>query len=150
MKNSPGPRINPALERHPRHATLIGKIILAYGEIEFSVCRNAGKTLDMLGEILTALYKTRASSARVEFAQSIIAQECKELGLAKDLVSPKTLKFASLWLRYARAFEIVTLIAIGRILQITKAAYFLPTLKNQNSTRTPSFFIIFGMSALAC
>ncbi len=80
-----GPRVNPAQERHPQHATLIGKIVLAYGEIEFSVCRNAGQALDMLGEILTTLYKTRASSARVDFAQTIIAQECRELGLNQTL-----------------------------------------------------------------
>jgi len=85
MAKPAGPRINPAFDRHPRQATLIGRIVLAYGEIEFSVCRNAGHALDMLAEILNTLYKTRASSARIDFAQSIIAQECKELGLLETL-----------------------------------------------------------------
>jgi hypothetical protein len=79
-----GQRINPALERHPRHTMLIGKIVLAFGEIEFSVCRNAGLALDMLGELLATVYQTRASSARLDFAQNMIAQECKELKLSKE------------------------------------------------------------------
>ncbi|MGA2793552.1 MAG: hypothetical protein ABSE69_08455 [Roseiarcus sp.] len=75
-------RINPALDRHPKLAAIIGRIVLAYGEIEFSVCRNAGHALNLLGPFLATVYQTRASSARVDFAQSIILQECKELGLS--------------------------------------------------------------------
>jgi hypothetical protein len=78
-------RINPALERHPKHALLIGKIVLAFGEIEFSVCRNAGLAHELLGEILHTVYHTRASAARVDFCLNIIAQECKELKLSKEL-----------------------------------------------------------------
>lgn len=91
MKTPTGPRINPALERHPRCATLLGKIVLAFGEIEFSVCRNAGKALQLLGEILFTLYKTRASSARLDFAQSIIVQECKELRISDILETSKAM-----------------------------------------------------------
>jgi hypothetical protein len=45
---------------------------LAYGEIEFTVCRNAGVALNFLGPFLTTVYQTRESAARVDFAQTII------------------------------------------------------------------------------
>jgi hypothetical protein len=64
-------RINPAFDRFPNEAQLIGKLLAGFGEIEFSVCRNAGHAARNVVDIIKALYRLRATSSRIDAADAL-------------------------------------------------------------------------------
>jgi hypothetical protein len=59
-------RINPAFDRFPAEAAIIGRILASFGEIELSICRNAGDALNLQGLVLKALYRLRATSQHID------------------------------------------------------------------------------------
>jgi hypothetical protein len=66
-------RINPAFDRFPREAHFVGRILACFGEIEFSVCRNAGHASGMPDDAIPkALYRLRATSSRLDAADAIM------------------------------------------------------------------------------
>ena len=73
-------RINPAFDRFPEEARLVGKLLAGFGEIEFSICRNAGHASGMLEAIGKALYRLRATSSRVAAADAIARGIFREAG----------------------------------------------------------------------
>ena len=48
--------INPAFDRFPGEAQLIGKLLAAFGELEVSVCANTSKATNLGNSVLAALY----------------------------------------------------------------------------------------------
>jgi len=65
--------INPAMHRHPAEAIIIGRIVVAFGEIEYMVCLTAAHAIDQLDPTLKALYRLRATSSRIEAADAFMA-----------------------------------------------------------------------------
>ena len=66
------PRINPALHRYPAEASLIGRIVVAFGELEYIVAICAGWAIKDRDRALRALYRLRATSARIDVADAFI------------------------------------------------------------------------------
>jgi hypothetical protein len=76
--------INPAFDRFPVEAILVGRILASFGEIELTVCRNAGKALELEGLIMKALYRLRATSQRIDLADELMKWVFADNGLAED------------------------------------------------------------------
>ena len=76
--------INPAFRRHPEEAALIGRIVVHFGELEFTLCRNAENTLAMYVPLTKALYSLRATSSRIDFVDGLIRNVYLIYGLGKE------------------------------------------------------------------
>jgi hypothetical protein len=66
------PRINPAFHRHPQEAAIIGRLCVAFGELEYIMCATAGRAAGALHPVLKALYRMRAISARINAADALM------------------------------------------------------------------------------
>src|SRR5271168_5176823 len=77
-------RINPAFDRHPAEANIIGKILAGFGEIEFLVVRSVGHALAMEDQIWKALYRLRITSARLEMADTLLKPVYSLTGLGEE------------------------------------------------------------------
>ncbi len=66
------PRINPALHRFPAEAAIIGRIVVAFGELEYLVTICAGRALGDKYRAQKALYRLRTTSSRVDVAETFI------------------------------------------------------------------------------
>jgi hypothetical protein len=76
--------INPAFHNFPEEAALIGRLLAAFGELEFSFCRNAGMALNMYITVARALYNLRQTSSRVETADILAQPEFEKHNLLDD------------------------------------------------------------------
>jgi hypothetical protein len=74
-------RINPAFQRHPIEASLIGRIVVHFGELEVSFCQNNALALDTHVPLMKALYSLKATSGRIDFVDGLI----RNLYLAHNL-----------------------------------------------------------------
>jgi hypothetical protein len=64
--------INPAFYRYPAEAAIIGRLLAAFGELEFSVCNNAARATG-LGEIVwITLYRIRSTRSRLDAADALM------------------------------------------------------------------------------
>jgi len=77
-------KINPSFGRRPAEAHLVGLILSAFGEIEFSVCRNAGNAFRAQRIVLKALYRLRMTSARFDAADAFARPIFKRHGLEDE------------------------------------------------------------------
>jgi hypothetical protein len=76
--------INPAFDRHPDEARLVGRILASFGEIEFSVCRNAGNATNMGEQIRKAFYRLRMTSGRFAMANALAKPIFVSAGLSEE------------------------------------------------------------------
>jgi hypothetical protein len=74
-------RINPAFDRHPEEAAIIGRILAGFGEIEFLVVRCAGHAVAMEDQMWRAFYRLRMTSARLELADAFMKPAYSLIGL---------------------------------------------------------------------
>jgi hypothetical protein len=74
-------RINPALHRFPEEAAIIGRIVVAFGELEYMVAVCAGKALGNLDLILKTLYRLKSTSARIDAADTLMRPSYADAGL---------------------------------------------------------------------
>jgi hypothetical protein len=65
-------RINPAFQRHPIEASLVGRIVVHFGELEVSFCQHNAMALDTYVPLMKALYSLKATSARIAFMDGLI------------------------------------------------------------------------------
>lgn len=72
--------INPAFMRYPVEAGIVGHLLAAFGELEVTTCFNAAKATGLQGT-LTALYRIRATSSRIETADALMRPLYSEAGL---------------------------------------------------------------------
>ncbi len=77
-------RINPAFDRFPAEAALVGRILASFGEIELTVCHNAGHAIDLHGITMKALYRLRATSQRLDVADEFMKWVYYRVGLAEE------------------------------------------------------------------
>lgn len=76
--------INPAFERWPSEASLVGKILASFGEIELTICQCADAALDMQSSLIKALYLLKNTSSRVDLAESLMRNVYQASGLLDD------------------------------------------------------------------
>lgn len=76
--------INPALHRFPKEAAIIGRIVVAFGELEYMVAVCAGEALDNFDLIIKALYRLKSTSARVSTADALMQPTYAEAGLGNE------------------------------------------------------------------
>jgi hypothetical protein len=74
-------RINPALHRFPEEAAIIGRIVVAFGELEYMAAVCAGKALNNLDLILKTLYRLKSTSARIDAADTLMRPSYADAGL---------------------------------------------------------------------
>jgi hypothetical protein len=85
---------SPALSRYPDEAAIIGRIVVGFGGLEFTVCNIAslafGATLanphvDEHDVIFKTLYQLRVTSARIDCARTLMAPFLNALNLGDKL-----------------------------------------------------------------
>ena len=64
--------INPCFHRFPAEAAIIGRLLAAFGELEVTVCYNAGKATNLGDLVVAALYRIRATRSRLEAADALM------------------------------------------------------------------------------
>jgi hypothetical protein len=77
-------RINPAMFRCAAEAEIIGRILAAFGELEYMTIDLSARVLDRRDAILRALYRIRTTSARIDAADAMMASAFFSAGLGDD------------------------------------------------------------------
>lgn len=65
-------RINPAFHRHPDEAAIIGRLVVAFGELEYITVTIAGRAMSHREAVYRALYRLRATSSRIDAADALM------------------------------------------------------------------------------
>jgi hypothetical protein len=65
-------RINPAFHRHPDEAAIIGRLVVAFGELEYITVTIAGRAMSHREAVYRALYRLRSTSSRIEAADALM------------------------------------------------------------------------------
>lgn len=85
-------RINPAFDRFPNEARLVGLILSSFGEIELSICQTANAVLRIPDHaLMRALYRLRATSSRIDVADTLMAPIFAAYGLTKPYETALTM-----------------------------------------------------------
>lgn len=63
--------LNPALKNFSREAAIIGRILLAFGELEYMACKCAAENSKTPFPLLRALYRINGTSARIDAADAL-------------------------------------------------------------------------------
>ena len=77
--------INPAFHRYPAEAAVVGRLLAAFGELEFLVlayARRASKNSEI--PFLRAMYRLRATSARLQAADAFLKPICEHFSITED------------------------------------------------------------------
>jgi hypothetical protein len=74
----------PAFHRFPNEAAIIGRIIPAYGEIEFILAWCLGNSLGEPNTGMRLLYRLRSEANRVDIADALMSGPIAELVLEKE------------------------------------------------------------------
>lgn len=86
-------RINPAFDRFPEEARLVGKLLAGFGELEYCVCRNAAHASDIVGtvgaytDVMRALYRLRTTASRIDAADALSKRLFGKAGLEEAYVT---------------------------------------------------------------
>jgi hypothetical protein len=73
-------RINPAFHRHQKEAAIIGRLSVAFSELEYIMCATAGRATNNLHPTLKALYRMRAIGARIGAADAFMRPAFQQIG----------------------------------------------------------------------
>ncbi len=65
-------RINPAFHRHPDEPAMIGRLVIAFGELEYITVTIAGRAMSHREAVYRALYRPRSTSSRIEAADALM------------------------------------------------------------------------------
>jgi hypothetical protein len=77
-------RINPAFFRYPEEGIIIGRILLAFGELEYLFCAAAANANGKNEDVLRALYRLRVTSARLAAADAFLRRACERHRLGAE------------------------------------------------------------------
>ena len=81
----------PGFDRHPKEAALIGRLLVAFGEIEVSLAVIVGSIgLRNMEQGLRTVYKVRGASSRLEMADALLRPRLAEAGLESEYISNRT------------------------------------------------------------
>jgi hypothetical protein len=78
------PRINPALHRRAAEAKILGRILLAFGELEYMIANGADVATDQGDSVKRALYRLRNTQGRIDAADAFMRSKFAAAGLARD------------------------------------------------------------------
>jgi hypothetical protein len=82
--------IMPGFDRHPEEAALIGRILVAFGEIEVTLAVVVGNVgLQDLELGLRSIYKVRGTASRLELADALLRPKCIQEGLEQEYFTNK-------------------------------------------------------------
>jgi hypothetical protein len=110
-------RINPAFHLYAHEAALVGRLLSAFGELEFTVLDNARRATDNSRlPFLRAMYRLRATSARLQSADAFMQPVCNQFDLGNEYEITKRPSITVA--RSGTSFPI----AIGRTTQIFRTA----------------------------
>lgn len=73
--------LNPALTMYRREAVLIGRILMAYGELEYIICKSVAECRDKPYPILRALYRINGTTARLQAADALAHEIYDDFGM---------------------------------------------------------------------
>jgi hypothetical protein len=76
-------RPNPAFDRFPAEAALVGRMLSGFGEIEITTCRNAANATSLGNIAWKVLYGIGATSARIDTADRLMHPYFEEHGLGQ-------------------------------------------------------------------
>jgi hypothetical protein len=83
--------INPAFHRYSNEAAVVGRLLSAFGELEFTVLENARRATDNARpSFLKAMYRLRATSARLQSADAFMRPVCDRFHLGSEYEIIKT------------------------------------------------------------
>jgi hypothetical protein len=71
----------PAFHRFPNEATILGRIMAGYGELEFSLAHCISQAIDDLDMTLKAMFRARGEKQRVQIADALGRKAYSALGL---------------------------------------------------------------------
>ncbi|MEG8021343.1 hypothetical protein [Sphingomonas aerolata] len=71
------------LDDHPREASLIGRLVLKYGELEWMLARVAACVNGDLDIVLKAMYRTRGELARLDIAEAFVGRRIKDAWISE-------------------------------------------------------------------
>jgi hypothetical protein len=74
----------PAFHRWPNEASVLGKLLVAFGELEYMTCKIAGTANGNLDPVLKALYRLRSVSSRIEAADAFMRPVFATAGFEGD------------------------------------------------------------------
>lgn len=77
------PAINPAFDRWPQEANLIGRIMAGFGELEFSICQNAANATGHYDQTMKALFRVQSTRARLEAGDALARPEYEKRRLGE-------------------------------------------------------------------
>ncbi len=77
-------RINPAMHRHPQEAAIVGRILVAFGELEYMTVDGAGIVLGRREPVQRALYRLRNTSSRIDAADAFMRPIHADAGLGSE------------------------------------------------------------------
>jgi hypothetical protein len=73
--------LNPALTLHRREAALVGRILTAFAELEYIICKSVAECRDKPFPILRALYRISGTTARIEAADALAREIYTDFGM---------------------------------------------------------------------
>jgi hypothetical protein len=76
-------RPNPAFDRFPAEAALVGRILSGFGELEITTCRNAAVATSLGNTAWKVLYGIGATSARIDTADRLMQSYFEQQGLGE-------------------------------------------------------------------
>jgi hypothetical protein len=76
--------INPAFDKFPLEASIIGKLVVSFGELELLCAVLAGAALANQNIALRAMYRSRSTGGRIELADVLMRDEFVKAGLADE------------------------------------------------------------------
>jgi hypothetical protein len=91
--------INPAFRRRPAEAAIIGRLLVAFGELELTICTVAADALNMRTPILRTLYRIRMTSVRVDTAYNLATPFYESHGLSEGWANSHAMVIRCLQIR---------------------------------------------------
>ena len=86
--------IMPGFDRHPEEAAIIGRLLVAFGEIEVTLAVVVGNVaLRHLEQGLRTVYKVRGASSRLEMADALLRPRFSEAGLESEYLRVRLIMF---------------------------------------------------------
>ncbi|WP_428245530.1 hypothetical protein [Ferrovibrio sp.] len=76
--------VNPAFDRLPEHAKIIGLILSSFGELELLFCSIANSASDNSNSTFESLYRLRMTSSRLEVAECLMRNGLESVGLGEE------------------------------------------------------------------
>jgi hypothetical protein len=77
-------RINPAFHRFPDEAAIVGRLLAAFGELEFNVLANAGRAINLQNSLLRSMYRLRTTSTRLDASDALIRPVCDQFKMKNE------------------------------------------------------------------